>query len=127
MSEVKEIRGLLIRTDGTMEVTTLKDDLPTFYDVLNCDCIDITTRYVGTQAFSIICDDEGLLKDPQPLPTLYDVSGRPMIVGNVFITRRNGPELASIKDSDIGLFEDHSRMVFENGKTDGRWVLLCSY
>ncbi len=122
---MSKVKGLLIRTDGTAEFKTVEDELNTYYTELNCDCIDIVTRFIGDEEFVITCDDEGLLKEPVPSITVFDTDGEPMIVGNVFICRRNGPEMASLTDEDIKLLRKNIAILVVNGQC--KMVFVCGY
>lgn len=50
------------RATITCELTTIKDDLETFYNLIGCRCIDIVQRRFNGVIFDIVLDDEGLLK-----------------------------------------------------------------
>ena len=43
------------------EARQIKDDLQTYYDLIECNAIDIMRRKIGKRYFRIIYDDEGLL------------------------------------------------------------------
>lgn len=65
---MKNITGMLIRTDGTSaSFKTIPANLESYYKTLDCDLIDIVNRQIGydkAYRFNIICDDEALLKSP---------------------------------------------------------------
>ena len=65
---MKNITGMLIRTDGTKaSFKTIPANLESYYKTLDCELIDIVNRQVGYDKkyrFNIICDDEALLKSP---------------------------------------------------------------
>lgn len=89
-----------------------ENDLDTIYKILECDCIDpliidIVTRTIGTKAFTIVCDNNGLL-NANPVPSAVDAKGYPMLVGNIFICNRNGPELTSLSNEDIDHIVNHN-------------------
>ena len=64
MADAKTIKGVLLDTEkGTAKITSLCDKLDAYYAALHCDIIDIVTRKIGDKLFSIVCDDEALLKD----------------------------------------------------------------
>lgn len=68
------------RTIRLVEANGLDD----YYEYLNCRMVDIVMRKIGDRYFNIICDDEGLLKD-KPQPSGIDVTGFPMLYGNLLI------------------------------------------
>lgn len=85
--------------EGVKPATMEHPDLPELYRLLNCDCIDITSRKIGKHYYDIICDDDGLLKD-SPTVTAIDVKTcRPMLVGNLLITKHN------VEGENVGLTE----------------------
>lgn len=70
-------------TDGTVRYTKATDELSTYYEMLDCSMIEMPRRKIGGLLYTIICDEEALLKD-NPIPTVFDINGKPMIYGNVF-------------------------------------------
>lgn len=83
----KLLRGVLVDVEKeTAGIVEIPDELDEFYRILNCDCIDIPMRRIGyrKQKFNIICDDEGLFKNPQKISAI-DNLGQPQLVGNLFI------------------------------------------
>ena len=86
MEKEKEITGLLIDVENNrVEITTIPNDLENLYRVLNCSTIDIVSRRVGKSDkwYTIVCDDEGLLKD-SPLVSAVNY-GFVELVGNLFV------------------------------------------
>lgn len=57
----------------TCTLETIEDDIHTYYDLIDCRCIDIVCRYFGGVAFDVVLDDEGLLKanETGELPTSW--------------------------------------------------------
>lgn len=79
------LHGVLVDVEQeTVSVMEIPDELDELYRILNCDCIDIVVRRIGSKLFNIICDDEALLKD-WPKISAIDNLGRPMLCGNLFI------------------------------------------
>ena len=74
------------------------DDLEKVRELINCDCIDIVQRKIGTRAYNIICDDEALLKQGPIMSTFNFKTFQPDIFGNVLICSGeiNGDELVSL-------------------------------
>lgn len=107
----KKISGILLDTDhSTAEIVTLEDTLEAYYAALNCSCIDIVERTIGDSKkyFTIVCDDEGLLKDTPCISAISDL-GEPMLVGNLFITDFDCDtgELVSLSDRELAYVLDH--------------------
>lgn len=84
----KYITGILIDVyNRTVINKTIVDELESYYDMLDCSTIDMQDRMIGIEngrQYTIVCDDEGLLKDNPKISALDDM-GRPMFVGNLFI------------------------------------------
>lgn len=91
----KLLLGVLVDVaKETVRAVEIPDELDEFYRILNCDCIDIVSRRIGWRAkkrFNIVCDDEGLFKDPQKISAI-DNMGHPQLVGNLFIVGGTDPE-----------------------------------
>ena len=86
-----------------IEEREIDDELETFYNLLNCNTIDIVSRRVAGVAVRIICDDEGYFK-PNPkvgAHTLFNVS--PPLVGNLIFagTEDNEGNLTDLTDNEI--------------------------
>ena len=81
--------------------------LSTYYDLINCRCIDIVTRKIGDRWLDLICDDEGLFND-HPRVSVLDLKGKPMIYGNVIITNstKEGHQ-STLTDEDIEQINDN--------------------
>jgi len=83
-----------------MRPVDVADKLDEFYRLLRCDTIDITERNIGGKQFSVMCDDEGLLKNGA-IVSAVDSNGEPVLVGNLlfFHTDPNG-NLLGISDDE---------------------------
>lgn len=89
----------------------ISDDLETFYKIIDCDAIDIVTRYVNGVQFDIICDDEGLLKE-KPIVTAVNISFQPMLVGTLIFAHNDGNgNLTDITDDDEALLQFTTSMM----------------
>lgn len=64
------------------------DGLDEYYQHLQCDTFDITTREVDGIVFDIFCDDEGLLKDT-PVVSAVNTAFAPVLCGNLIFTHHN--------------------------------------
>lgn len=65
---------------GVVEVSEHEDFAEKY---LNARCIDHTYRFIGNMQYCVICDDEGLLKNPEEMrfgayATDIDLQGRPL-------------------------------------------------
>lgn len=85
---MKNITGMLIRTDGTKaSFKTIPANLESYYKTLDCELIDIVNRQVGydnAYRFNIICDDEALLKSPA-IASAMDHGLNYCLYGNLFV------------------------------------------
>jgi len=102
------ITGVLIdTTTGKASIQTIPTTLESYYSLLNCSCIDIVQRKIGGKYFTIVCDDESLLKSDPVLSAVapnYD----PMLVGSLFICQDGGDgDLASLDESDLAHVLSH--------------------
>lgn len=70
-----------------ISIENVNDELEIYYEMLNCDMIDITTITVNDVEYDIIHDDEFLFKRPL-VPTLY-VNNELIIFGAFLISRAN--------------------------------------
>ena len=101
MSE-KILRGVLLDVENEkVSVVEIPDCLKEFYKILDCSCIDIIVRKIGSKFFNIICDDEGTFKDT-PKISAIDNLGNVQLVGNLFIVGSEviDGELTSISKCD---------------------------
>lgn len=107
----KKITGILIDTvSNTAKTVTIDDTLEAYYSALNCSCIDIVSRTIGESEkyFTIVCDDEGLLK-AAPCISAVSILGEPMLVGSLFIADFDpgAGEMASLSDKELNYVLDH--------------------
>ena len=91
------ITGYLIDVmNGTAGPVTIEKSIDAYYEVLDCSCIDIKSRFVD-----IICDDEGIMKADARISAI-DSKGDPMLVGNLFVVKFDGVEdETSLTEDDI--------------------------
>ena len=103
----KLLRGVLVDVEKeTASVVEIPDELDEFYRILNCTCIDIPMRRIGSNSrnriqVNIVCDDEGLCK-ASPKISAIDNLGNVQLVGNLFIVGgevENG-NLTSLTESE---------------------------
>lgn len=78
-----------------ISIENVNDELEVYYEMLNCEMIDITTITVNDVEYDIIHDDAFLLKRPL-VPTLY-INNELIIFGAFLISRANED------DEEIGL------------------------
>lgn len=97
------IKGILVDVSKrSISVLEIEDTLEQYYKILNCNCIDIVPRRIGSILCRVICDDEGRLKENQ-IVSAINVDVNIEFVGNIFIVGYDviGGELTSLEDEFI--------------------------
>lgn len=119
----KPFKGLLV-TKKEAKIRTINGDLNTYYDLLECDTIDITSIKFGDKFYDIICDDEGLFK-PDNHVSICSSEGSPMIVGNIIVCNHNeeGEETSLSLPDCVKLL---SRVAWSEQNGEGVPVLIAS-
>lgn len=98
----RRLTAVLVDTaNGVYGIVNVPDELDTFYALLGCSCIDITVRKVGTKTVEIICDDEGLFKEPQKISAINNL-GEAQLCGSILIVGPADSEgnLTSLSNED---------------------------
>lgn len=96
-----KIKAYLIDViNETHHVVEIENKLEDYYRELHCDLIDIQCRKIGEKFFDVICDDEGLFKEPAKISAV-DNLGSPMFVGNLLIVNSKGGETTTLTDLDV--------------------------
>lgn len=124
-----KIKGVLVDVmNEKVEVVEIEKSLQSYYNILNCDCIDIVSRKIDGREFDIVCDDEGLLKDPQKISAI-DIMCQPMLVGNLFIVKFDGIEdIKSLNDDEINHVLKNCRKIATNKYPKGyKMLTLVEY
>lgn len=98
---------------------TIKDTLPDFYKLLDCELIDIVRRKIGGVYYDVVCDDEGLFKNPC-FPSALTDDGQVALVGSLFICfgNDNTGELESLSDYHIASIFNKV-VLYDNPRGDG--------
>ena len=110
-----------------VSVKDVEDTLETWYDLLNCTCIDITSRRIDGQYYDIVCDDEGLLKSGAIVSAASE-SGDPMLVGNLAIVNCNEEgELVGLTANDVKKVRNQVKQYIDFENAVLRPVLTCEY
>ena len=82
---MNKIKGILIDVENEkVKCIEIENELDAYYEVLNCDNIDIVSRKIGRKRFEIICDDEGTFKENPKISAIGNL-GQIQFVGNIFI------------------------------------------
>ena len=98
----KKLKGILIDVGNECVMPKeIEDSLDNFYEILNCDIIDITARSINGKRYEIVLDDEGLFAE-HPKISAMNSYNEPVLVGNLFICKDGyGGELESLTTDDI--------------------------
>lgn len=117
MARVKKIKGVLVDTiNNEVKGIEIEKKLESYYELLNCDTIDIITRFVGDLRVEIVCDDEGLLKN-DPITSALDYNCNPILVGNLFIVKfDNKSDITSLTDEEINYILNNYVYEFLSGR-----------
>lgn len=110
MPNEKTITGYFVDPENCIaEPRTIEHSLEGYYALLRCDLIDMPERRIGGEYFTIICDDEGLLKE-NPVVSAYDPMGNPALVGPIFVVKFDGKDdvrsLTEEELDDVDLYRE---------------------
>ena len=95
------------------EKVVIEHSLQAFYDTIHCvyDTIDIVSRKIGEKYFDIICDDDGLAREPHHCSAV-DKEGNPMLVGSFLVANHDASgDTRSLTDEDIALIKKSVQLV----------------
>ena len=112
------------------EARQIKDDLQTYYDLIECNAIDIMRRKIGKRYFHIICDDEGALMDCAKISAISNL-GEVRLVGNLIIcagdVTENG-DLIGLTDDQAEYVKQHIIFLYTRQHPKGYHILTqCEY
>jgi len=111
------------------EIIEFKDDLDTFYKLIQCSTIDIVQRKLGNKYYNIICDDEGALIDSPKISAVNNL-GDAMLVGNLIIVgdANEDGDLLGIEDNEAKNLLQYFQKVNTRKYTEGYTMLTnCEY
>lgn len=92
---------LLDVENGIVKEMEVENELHAFYKAMNVDMIEFTYPKIGNKEYTIMCDEEGLLK-AEPKPSAINKSGRVQLVGNLmFFNDSPDGDLKSLSEKDI--------------------------
>jgi len=96
----KTVNMLYVRGDSaTFE--KVNPSLKNYYEMLNCDLIDIVKIQFGGKAYDVICDDEALLRQPPFSFSVISKEGHPMIAGNILVCNSEDGYETSLTAEDV--------------------------
>lgn len=109
-------------------IGNIEANLDCYYRLLDCTSIDIVTRKIGGKWFDIVCDDEGLFREPQKVSAINDM-GEPMLVGNLLFFHNDGEgNLTGLEDEDIEHLKRYIKRMYTEKFPKGYPMLTqCEY
>lgn len=113
MHEQKLTLFLVSIEDKKAEKVVIEHSLQAFYDTIHCvyDTIDIVARKIGGKYFDVICDDDGLAREPHHCSAVSN-EGEPMLVGSFLVAKHDkAGDTRSLTDEDIALIQKSVRVV----------------
>lgn len=114
------------------QIKHIEDNIDTFYKMLNCRTIEMPQREINGTYFTIICDEEGALKN-NPIISACSHKGEPMLVGNLIITGLPDEDgnLTGLYDDDVLLIMSKFRKTLlyhpEPSELKDGYILFCEY
>lgn len=99
------------RLPEAFAVMDIKDELDTYYKLINCDSIDITTASFNGLRVNVVVDDIGCFRDDIKV-SIFTRDNYTHLVGNVVITglaNKEG-ELTGLSDNDIKIIRSCARI-----------------
>lgn len=111
-----------------VEEIEIEDDLDAFYQALGCDMIEIPTRYIAGKPYSIMCDEEGLMREDVRISAISDF-GEIRLVGNLMFFNDDGEgHLLGLSDADIKHIRQYIQTMYTNLHPEGYLMLTqCEY
>lgn len=97
------MKGFLIDVvNKKAEVVECANDIHAWYKLLKCDIIEMPERRIGGKYYTIICDEEGLLKS-NPVVSGISSDYNVMLVGNLLVVNsdyENG-DVTDLTNEDV--------------------------
>lgn len=129
----KKLLGVLVDVwNEKVQAVEIEDNLDSFYKILDCSCIDIVRRRIGgryKKSFEIVCDDEGLSREPQKISAI-DNLGAAQLVGNIFIIGVSDADgnLTSLTEYDVSYILSKVQKISTRKFINGYFMLTqCEY
>ena len=121
---------LNVNANKAPEKLNIKDDLQSYYNLLECNTIDIIRRKIGKRYFRIIYDDEGLLVENPKISAISNL-GEVRLVGNLIIcagdVTENG-DLIGLTDDQAEYVKQHIIFLYTRQHPKGYHILTqCEY
>ncbi len=132
MGKVNEMQVIFLNVNDNKapEKLNIKDDLQSYYNLLECNTIDIVRRKIGKRYFNIVCDDEGALLDRAKISAISNL-GEIRLVGNLIICAGDITEdgdLIGLTDDQAEYVKQHIEFLCTRQNPEGYYILTqCEY
>jgi hypothetical protein len=132
MGKVNEMQVIFLNVNDNKapEKLNIKDDLQSYYNLLECNTIDIVRRKIGKRYFNIVCDDEGALLDRAKISAVSNL-GDIRLVGNLIICAGDITEdgdLIGLTDDQAEYVKQHIEFLCTRQNPEGYYILTqCEY
>ena len=121
---------LNVNDNKAPEKLNIKDELQNYYNLLECNTIDIVRRKIEKRYFHIICDDEGALIDRAKISAISNL-GEIRLVGNLIICAGDITEdgdLIGLTDDQAEYVKQHIVLLGPRQNPEGYYILTqCEY
>jgi hypothetical protein len=121
------MKAILIK-NHQLEVVEMEDELEEYYRLLECETIDVISRYVGGIHFNFVVDDEGLLNQHKNDVEGFGVDDEnrigEMLYGNILVLgfhddphdeEENYGEIESLCSYEIDVIKKHGWQCVNDG------------
>lgn len=121
---------LNVNDNKAPEVLNIKDELQSYYNLIECNTIDIVRRKIGKRYFNIVCDNEGALVDRAKISAISNLR-EIRLVGNLVICSdlvSEEGELVGLTDDETKYIKKRIKFLFTRQHPEGYYILTqCEY
>lgn len=104
--------------------------MQSYYNLLECNTIDIIRRKIGKRYFHIICDDEGMLVEGPKISAISNL-GEIRLVGNLVICSdmvTESGDLVGLSDEEAEYIRKRIEFLYTRQYPQGYYILTqCEY
>jgi hypothetical protein len=95
-----------------VKIVDVESNIYAWYELLNCDMVEMPERKIENKYFTFICDEEGLLKS-EPIISVMGADGSAMITGSILICNWEEGDITDLTEEDIKLISKHVRQLID--------------
>jgi len=108
-------------TNGTLEEFDNTRGNKDFYEIIGCDGLESTRRYIGEKLYDFIVDGTGAMDDSQlSISVVAACNPFSPLHGPAIIARRNNIDFIGLRDEDIHYIKANSKII----KHDELFILV---